>query len=361
MISAPYNFVPLANWVHSPAWARQVSQDLPFQDGLCGHLDLRLTAHSPILVGGEQETATDHEPGVVRPFRLPGGDGAYALPGTSLKGMIRAVVEIASFSRMAMVDEQRLSLRDLTPAARPVYGNFMTSTKSEKQYRANARAGWLSFDRHANAWMLRPCEYSRVEQGDLDHHSDNTWFHDTRAARLTARDKYQAWTLPLDVRFNPGPEEPHRHSPGFLIYSKAANLGTGATQGTLVFTGQPSDKKHLEFIFYGQRGMPVRVPDAVFRGFLDIHDPQSENATGSTDWAFWRSRERVPVFYLEDIQAPGVPASLGLALMYKLAYRHSIHAAITNTSGTTSTSGQRQASSGTEMSAEAKPVRPSAT
>ncbi len=331
MISAPYNFVPLANWIHSPAWSRQVSQDIPFQDGICGHLDLRLTAYSPILVGGEQENATDHEPGAVRPFRLPGSDGPYALPGTSLKGMIRAVVEIASFSRMAMVDEQRLSLRDLTSAARPVYGNFMTTTKSEKQYRANARAGWLFFDHHVNAWMLRPCEYSRVEQSDLDRYSDNTWFQDTKAARQTARDKYQAWTRPLDVQFDPDTEQPHSHSPGFLIYSKATKLGTGATHGTLVFTGQPSHKKHLEFIFYGRRGMPVRVPDAVLRGFLDIHDPQSENATGSTDWAFWRSRERVPVFYLEDKQAPGVPASLGLALMYKLAYRHSIHDAITNT------------------------------
>ena len=332
MITAPYNFVPLAPWVHRPSWASQVSQDIPFKDGLCGHLELRITACSPLLVGGEQEPATDESPGVVRPFRLPGPDGGYALPGTTLKGMIRAVVEVASFSRMSLVDDQRLSLRDLTSPARPFYGDFMTRQSAASQFQANSQAGWLHFDTKRKAWMLEPCHYSRVEQADLDTYAGNNWFQDTKSARKTARDKYAAWPLSRDVKFDPGPVTAHRHSCGWLVYSKASCLGTGATMGTLVFTGQPSPKKHLEFIFHGSRGRPVPVPEAVFRGFLDIHDPQSENIGGSTDWAFWRDQPRVPVFYLEDPKVPGSPASLGLALMYKLAYRHSLHEAIAHTS-----------------------------
>ncbi|HFD17052.1 MAG TPA: hypothetical protein ENJ38_12220, partial [Rhodospirillales bacterium] len=48
----------------------------------------------------------------VHPFRLP--DGRYAIPGSSLKGLIRAVVEIAGFGRMRMVDDIRPGLRDIS-------------------------------------------------------------------------------------------------------------------------------------------------------------------------------------------------------------------------------------------------------
>ncbi|MDS4031995.1 MAG: TIGR03986 family CRISPR-associated RAMP protein [Candidatus Contendobacter sp.] len=327
-IDAPYNFVPLADWVHIPDWAGLVSHDLPFRDGLSGHLDLTITAHTPILVGQEQQPATAHAPGQVHPYQLP--DGRYALPGTALKGMIRAVVEIASFSRMAMVDNQRLGVRDLTPAARPFYGDSMTKPVGPQTYRALSKAGWLSFDTARRIWSIRPCEYARVEHNDLVAYHGAPWINAHN--RPTARDKYDAWLQPLDIQFDPGPvtTHPHRHGRN-LVYRKASNLGTGATNGTLVFTGQPNSEKHLEFIFFGAASARIRVPDDVFRGFLDIHDQKTENAT-RTVWDDWRGAARVPVFYLEEAGRPGIVASLGLALMYKLAYRHSIHDAIRHSS-----------------------------
>lgn len=323
-IDAPYNFVPLADWVHIPDWAGLVSHDLPFRDGLSGHLDLTITAHTPVLVGREQQPATAHAPGQVHPYQLP--DGRYALPGTALKGMIRSVVEIASFSRMALVDNQRLGVRDLTPAARPFYGNFMTQTVSPNIYQALSRAGWLSFDPTRGAWLIQPCEYARVERNDLVAYHGTPWVN--VGNRPTARDKYAAWNQPLDIQFDPGPGIPHPHSHGrSLVYRKASNLGAGATTGILVFTGQPSPQKHMEFIFFGAVGAPIQVSENVFRGFLDIHDQKTENAA-RTAWDDWRGAARIPVFYLEEPGHPNTVASLGLALMYKLAYRHSIHEAI---------------------------------
>mgnify|MGYP000957079367 CR=1 FL=1 len=330
-IDAPYNFVPLADWVHIPEWAKYVSHDLPFRDGLSGHLDLTITAHTPVLVGREQQPAAAHAPGQVHPYQLP--DGRYALPGTALKGMIRSVIEIASFSRMALVDDQRLGVRDLTPGARPFYGNFMTETVGAKTYRARSKAGWLSFNSIQGVWSIEPCEYARVEHSDLlTYLGGSSWVNVN--CRPTARDKYAAWRRPLDIQFDADPETTHLHSQGIsLIYRKASNLGTGTTHGTLVFTGQPSPtKKHLEFIFFGAPSTPIRVPDDVFRGFLDIHDQKTENAA-RTAWDDWRGAARVPVFYhLEQPSHSGTVASLGLALMYKLAYRHSIHDAIRHSS-----------------------------
>jgi CRISPR-associated protein (TIGR03986 family) len=329
-IDAPYNFVPLANWVHVPDWAKRVSHDLPFRDGLCGHLDVTITAHSPVLVGRDHrpgEDACPEHPGQVHPYQLP--DGRYALPGTALKGMVRNVVEIATFSRMAMVDDQRLGVRDLTPGARPIYGNRMTSTVGANTYQAKSKAGWLTFDSTSNAWFIEPCDYARVERHDLLAYRPGAWVVINN--RPTAAQKYAAWApTPLAVRFTAGPPTAHPHSQGrFLVYRKATALGIGTTDGVLVFTGQPSPRKHLEFVFFGSAGAPIQIPDPVFRGFLDIHDQKTENAPRSA-WDEWRAATRVPVFWLDD--GHGGVASLGLAMMYKLAYSHSLHDAIDNTS-----------------------------
>lgn len=322
-IDAPYNFVPLAKWVHCPDWADQVSHDLPFADGVSGHLDLTITAHTPLLVGGKQNK--DVEPGEVYPFQMP--NGSYAIPGTSLKGMIRAVVEIASFSRMSLVDERRLGVRDLTPAAKSFYGQKMTKNLGNDTFQAKAKAGWLTFDADKKAWLIRPCHFSRVEQSDLDRFATNNWFKTTENERKTAKQKYKEWRLDLQVQFDPEPELEHAHTPGKLVYSKAKNLGHGKTQGTLVFTGQPSSNKHLEFIFYGSNGPVIEVPEKVFQGFLDIHNAKTEHSE-HTAWDDWRGKDRVPVFYLEESSQKGTVASLGLALMYKLAYKLSVHDAI---------------------------------
>ena len=49
-IKAPFNFVPLSEKVFFPDWADQISQDIPFSDGLSGTIELKITAESPIFV-----------------------------------------------------------------------------------------------------------------------------------------------------------------------------------------------------------------------------------------------------------------------------------------------------------------------
>ena len=114
MISAPYNFVPLSSQVFLPDWSQQVSHDIPFKDGLSGELHYTLTAETPLLVGGRQTRANNDHPGEVRPFKLP--DDSYAIPGSSMKGLLRSVMEIAAFGRMNKVDEVRPGLRDISKA-----------------------------------------------------------------------------------------------------------------------------------------------------------------------------------------------------------------------------------------------------
>jgi len=100
MIKAPYNFVPLSDKVFYPPWAEQVSHDIPFSDGESGEIEITITAMSPIFI-------RDHKnPEDFCQYTNKNGETSYYIPGTSVKGMVRNVLEIISFSKMSMLDNK---------------------------------------------------------------------------------------------------------------------------------------------------------------------------------------------------------------------------------------------------------------
>ncbi len=348
-ISAPYNFVPLSDRVFLPPWGQQVSHDIPFHDGISGELHYTLTAETPLLVGGRQTKPGNGKPGEVKPFRLP--DGTYAIPGSSLKGLLRSVVEIAAFGRMSKVDDRRLSVRDLTRGAREFYGDLMSEKKSNA-FAPKTGAGWLTFDEEK--WKIIPCDVARVEHDELEKYTGDTWWNSVPGESDLQKDdpdstvekdgpvstvalKYRKLgNKPRTVKFDVGEPAAHSHSkdkhgnPKKLYYRKASNLGRGKESGVFVFTGQPTKRergkggrKHMEFIFFNEGKTPMQTDDAVFRDFLNIH-------AESAPWAFLRKQKKIPVFYLTD--QTGSVSSIGLAMMYRLAYAFSTHDMIGHTS-----------------------------
>ena len=61
IIKSPFNFVPLNSKVFFPEWANQISQDIPFSDGVSGIIDLTITAESPIYIHNGQLHKEDKE------------------------------------------------------------------------------------------------------------------------------------------------------------------------------------------------------------------------------------------------------------------------------------------------------------
>ncbi len=320
-IHTPYNFVPLSQWIFRPDWGDLVSQDIPFEDGISGTLNLEIRAHTPLLVGGRREESTETPPAKVHFFQA--ADGTPAIPGTSLKGMIRNVLEIASFGKMALVDDRWLSIRDLTPGAQTIYRD-----KFSENIKPLSRAGFLKLVRDGEDfyWELTRCEFARVEHDVLIEWGKKIGIKnpDKIKKRQNAVKKYKPWEPHLDLKFSLPPEDPHHRSKQITPeHMKAIKLGKGNLRGKLVLTGQPQEnkgrkgEKHLEFIFY-EPGKPLPMEEEVMRAFLNIH--------GETDeWKYWKKRLRtesgVPVFYLETGDRP---TAMGLAMMFRLAYNHSI-------------------------------------
>ncbi len=331
-IPSPYNFVPLSNFVYFPTWADQVSQDVPFSDGICGSLEIEVTAKTPIYIrnGGNFDEDTkkrNQDPNYQDFFSIL--DHRYTIPGTSFKGMLRNIVEIISFSKIR-VDDNRYSIRDLY--FKKYTGEITEQTRSG--YRSKALAGWLQLE--GEDWVLIPCEYGRVEQSELENYRD---IH-IGIRRESAKDKYRAWGEDnLQIKFDIDTEEkPYSHSCGNLLYRKATNIGSGRTSGTLVFTGQPMPRgrprtKHLEFIFFDPSRERIPV-NHLQKDFEFIHsDPKDKNKPNE-EWGYWKPQlqagGQVPVFYLE--KPDGSVASMGLAMMYRLPYQYSIAEAVEHTS-----------------------------
>ncbi len=380
VITAPYNFVPLSKWILHPEWQAAVSHDLPFEDGLCGELTIEIIAETPILIGSEKAAGS----GAVHPYRLPGGP--YAIPGASLKGMVRNVLEIATFGRMSAVDDQQLALRDLSGPTKGDYQKKFADTGSkmdregqrQKTFIALPETGWLKY---ANGeWRLTPCEHARVDHDVLDSllrgkdapedaprpfrqiressRSESQQGSDEANPKLPIL-KYQrfidyaakkqskppTWKF-LHVRCEMEDQAyAQRHSADkngqhkHLYYRRVTQFG-GTHTGHLVFTGQPGPKKHMEFLFYegAQPREPITVPKEVMQAFLELHNPSTESNNGrrppaSVVWDFHK-RERpygdrgTPVFFLRE---KGEIASMGLAQMYRLPYKLSLGQAIRNT------------------------------
>jgi len=335
-IKSPYNFVPLNDIVVFPEWGDQVSHDIPFSDGESGEIKVKITLESEAYIrnGGiwndYDKKNLDSESQEF--FSVTkNGKSRYAIPGTSIKGVLRNVLEIASFGKMNKVADHRYSIRDLYDSR---YTSKMTLKNNNIIY-SKVKSGWLT-----NEWKIVPCEFARVELTDLEN------YHDSRIRDLGKKQssikKYQKWGEVLDGVSFDLKKGIHNHSCGKMDYNKAINLGTGKTNGYIVFTGQASERKqnkngkmtgkHMEFIFYNDDENNVKDVSKLRDDFEFIHSDERGNP--NEEWAFWKQKQKeeldVPVFYLVDEKDE--VESFGLAMMYRLPYLKTIKQAIENTS-----------------------------
>lgn len=314
-LQAPYNFVPL-NPVILPAPAKP-DHATPRPDHLCGTLGLRWHAETPLLVGGHDND---------QPFCLGAG---YAIPGASLRGMLRAVLEIASFSRLAFFDDSYFALRDFQHVTWAANGPPP----------GTVHAGWLQ--RTDDGVTLTPCKHTRIEVAELCRVlgcGEDEWYRSTIRARhvlLAAK--------------------------GFAGEIELSRLKrTWSGRGTLVVASASpfddngkriDDKKHTEAVFLApdeqdieeNRVQPHPIGAETWRAFATSQYRESERRAAAeinSVWGFWEPvlkprGGRVPVFFQGDAErahdragrpAPPAEFSLSLSRFFRIPYARSVRA-----------------------------------
>ena len=368
-VTAAYNFVPLSNVIVRPAWGPQVSHDVPLPGGLCAWFDLELTNHTPLLVGGTREVG-QNQPPIVTFFRQP--DFVTAIPGSSVQGMVRALVEILSFSGMQLYDNRQLAIRDVSRSANDYLKLMVRQDRKTKRVSARSRAGWLRFE--DGFWYIHPCPHVLAchdvladPQGlnvDIQKKfkaSPSNPGHDSKLDHRSVQWKYGLFTNSLGASqfrvYTSRPINGEKQMQGGWVLERQVvkRVQTRSVEGCdlpgwLVLTGQPgarndTDKtgKHFEFIFQAPCDTRVQVSNEVLNRFLEINgddkldanlksslEPETsdrEDASKKALMALAYLRQKkgpfglvqgIPVFYLtQHDRDDGDIAAIGVSQLFK--------------------------------------------
>lgn len=328
-LPSPYNFVPLNDKVYRPSWGFQVSHDLPFEKGVSGVIEYTLTARTPILVAGEkaaQNNNTAHFHQIA---------GKYSIPGSTIRGLLRSVIEIITWGKMANLDDQRPSLRDIS-------GTRVAAAYTSKL--ASVKAGIL---REKNGKMyLHSCEFVKLAHSliektiDWDNRS-KVWIF-SAGRKSSIGDKYEIFNNSISkklggqrwdqIQFNFSAE----HTTGCET-GQVTQLGEGANNGILVLTTQINDRsrdkgKASDFIFFAEQPDGKEVSQKDWAAFLSAHDDtvnHNDTVSKARPWpGYWKkhfeSARWMPVFYIEERGH----YRLGLSRMPRLAADRSTYECI---------------------------------
>lgn len=327
--SAPYNFIPLPEKV---VRAVNTAEDLPDHDRYVpgrytGYFEVLLTTKSPLYIRcpltreefERQETNADEvEPSFRRQvkntphFFYTQEPTKPVIPGSSLRGMLRSVLEIVSYGKMQWVTGKRLFFRTVDNTAVGCY--------YRKRMVGKVEAGFLQ--RKGRNYIIKTCQVARI------HHSHwklrNSHPHVGRGpnqvpcwqgidlhqwARVWVKlDKSNRYVQEISLR-------PQKEWP----------------EGILVITGHvPHKKKEFVFLLPPSDAEEIIVPEEIIKRFHD-----EDQITMWQERAFpvnqptRNCRERPgmlrknpvfpgdPVFFLRE---EGRLAFLGRAQMFRLPY-----------------------------------------
>ncbi|MBX3156458.1 MAG: TIGR03986 family CRISPR-associated RAMP protein [Deltaproteobacteria bacterium] len=318
---APYNFVPLPKRMFAVAdadgeqgepWTRH---DQFVAGTHSGWIDLSIEALTPLYIRGAASPERDgswlDRASRLRPDPDVTRDGVPIIPGSSLRGMVRTLVEILSFSKLQPVSE-----------AKPFYRS-VADDRIGKVYRSRMmrggqkpRGGILHI--RNGIVTISPREVVRVARSQLRD-------------QIAFRDRTPPWPpqhTQCWVKRNRG-------SDTVSAISHSQPDGSGWYGGILVLTGYVPKKKR-EFVFLDLADATptaIQVPDVIWTRFHD--DDQitqwqekafpSDRPAGARRHAAGHLRDGEPVFYLVDDTCesednPDGLVFLGRAGMFRFPY-----------------------------------------
>jgi CRISPR-associated protein (TIGR03986 family) len=277
------------------------------------------------------------------------------IPGSSIRGMLRTLVEIVSFSKIERVTDKKQFYRSLgDPALREIYqANFVENLTDVEVppnpkadgYRSKVHAGFLR--KRGNSYVIEECGYGRIDRNVINKVIPNQPNIPTKPLyQGSSPSKTPSWTYQhqkIYVDIEPL-EQDHffiqqtnrngkqRHPDLYLrfrkVHSASCNPAPGLQKGTLVITGD-MQHKHLEFVFLDERLNEYPVDEEIIRRFQDDDQitkwqekayPKDKPSRGSREQDGYL-RDGEPVFFL--LNNDNTVRFFGRAQMFRLPYEHS--------------------------------------
>ncbi|MDN3651357.1 TIGR03986 family CRISPR-associated RAMP protein [Thalassotalea ponticola] len=317
-VQAPYHFVPLSKWVYMPDWAHLVSHDVPFENGISGIIKYHLTNHTPLCVGHSKD-----QQNVLRFARNP--KGQPIVPGSSLKGMLCNVMDIAAFGKFNQVDDFTLSYRDIASKGgnKSAYLKLLDGTGSQP--------GWIKYNSDKEVWEFTKCKVAKIHHDEIEKYLDIKICNKDKAIK-----KYSK--LPLTQTVKAIISDPK----GVKKNQWAENLGMGNTEGHCVFTnqrilgqGKPESYEFSYFFFAKNDKVTSDQIGEQVKNLFANHRSVEETVNGvkydQSDYLIKHAHPEhgIPVFAL---MMQNKVHSFGFARMPRVSYTNSNHDLIKNLS-----------------------------
>lgn len=340
-MKAPYNFVPLAENVYFPAWVGDISHDVPFADGVSGEIKITLRAKTPVFVrNGHTKKEGEKKDGDYRKASVLPNE-RYYLPGTSVKGAVRNILEIITFGKMRVDERAQFAQRD--------WENKLLYPLRDIKEQNKICGGWLC--RKGEDYVIRECEkiyrialkrvddWLKRETGTGEEVMCNEFSKNSRKDLNKERELDGKIYDPKTARYKYALLESRgigrerlrslkfRSDEEFKKQEKGVKVAAdGPITGTIVFTGQPDKAawergikakgKFYDFVFvdYENREVNHHLTNSKFKNYEFIY-------AASEDWAYWKKEldgDGIPVFFRK--KEGGEIKDFGLAQMYRLPY-----------------------------------------
>ncbi|MCB0256079.1 MAG: TIGR03986 family CRISPR-associated RAMP protein [Anaerolineae bacterium] len=329
---APYNFVPLPETVVTIDPNTLPDQDRYYPDRHTGYIDCTITTESPTFMRApltpeefaRQEAGEESSPWREQIRNKP--DFFYAdpaktprIPGSSLRGMLRQLVEIVSYGKMEFVSAQKLVYRSVGDTTshgeeyrkRVMHYDGETSNRSgkrTKQYTPLVKAGYIQ-ERYGS-FVIQPAReiggttFARIRIDDIP-----------RGMERVAGCKNAS-----HIYFQPGPYDYQDVRGGFLRikYSKVLRVssqeGPGLMRGTLAVSGGMASKRSEVVVFPVDEAAPVvRINDKLIKSYKNQLSQEQRQLLGEQGVL----NEGQPVFYIIE---KGELAFFGHTMMMRLPY-----------------------------------------
>ena len=274
--SAPYNFVPLPEVVVT---AVKSAEDLPDHDRYdpdryTGYFEVTLTTMSPVYVrcpltrqefdldeqnkdrnGRPIDTQTRYTDRIKNTpdFFYTRDRNQPVIPGSSLRGMLRSVLEIVSYGKVPWITEKNLFFRTLDDTA---IGRYYRSRMTGK-----VETGFLK--RKADGYVIKVCRMARVQRTLLSNRLGD--LYEGHGPNKTPRWNGQPrqW-ISVWVRLSNNGKFVKE-----ICYNQPAERN-GWQKGILVITGDvPGKKKEFVFLLPDPNAEEIPVPEKLIERFHD--------------------------------------------------------------------------------------------
>jgi len=319
---APYNFIPLPEKVVTLQVDRLPDQGVYHPELHTGYIDCELTTSSPVFVRAgltPEQAAAQKESKDLPDFFYLNDKKQPVIPGSSLRGMLRTLTEIVTFSKIGAVSKSPLVFRSVggTTNHDSHYRDMMmrldpkeSDDRNIKYYIPQIHGGYM-VQKGPRDWAIQPAK--NIGGATYAHIGINEDKFRTLKRIKNCQNAY-------DIFIKPGPYQYQEVRGGFLKikFSKVLDSDStpraGLQPATLARSGWMNSKKSEAVVFeHNIAADPILLTDEQVDAYREQVSKEQEKLLGKNGVL----NDGQPVFYIEK---DGKIIFFGHTRMFRMPY-----------------------------------------